>query len=136
MLKKFKLLIELVSKEETEEWTIWLKQSWLLMQDISKIAKKHNMDCYIKWQSKEKINYTPTWNTYEIKTVEDIAKLTPEQFEFFIDDLRNFCDVRRWMADFNKVLWVDIIKAQKDWFTWLDTGLNEAKVTFEATNKL
>lgn len=136
MLKKFKMLIELVSKEETEEWTIWLRQSWLLMQDISKTAKKHNMDCYVKWQPADKLKYIPTWKKYEIKTVEDISELTPEQFEFFIDDLRNFCDVRRGMTTLNKVFWMDIVKSQKEWLTWIDSWLNESQYEFKTTNKL
>lgn len=134
-MKKFKTLLEFVYKEETEHWAISLLKHWLFAKDISKIAKKHWFDCYAKWYPKEKLNYIPTWKTIEIKTVEDIAKLTAEQFEFFIDDLRNFCDLHRQMELLNKTIWVDIVQAWKKGMTWLDTGLNESKINFETSNK-
>ena len=34
-------------------------------------------------------------NTYTIKTLEDIAKLTEDQFEMMIDDLREWCNISK-----------------------------------------
>ena len=62
---------------------------------ISKISKKFDFECYIKWEPKDTLDYIPTGNTYEIKTLEDIAKLTEDQFEMLIDDLRQWCNYKR-----------------------------------------
>lgn len=135
-MKKFKSLLEFVYKKETEHWVIWLREHWLFAQDISKISEKHWFDCYAKWYPKEKLNYEPTWKTFEIKTIEDIANLTAEQFEFFIDDLRNFCDLHRQIDLVNKAAWINILESKEKWMTWLDTWLNESHISFETSNKL
>lgn len=136
MKKKFKTLLEFVKKEETEHGAIPLLEHWKFAKEIWKIAKKFWFDCYAKWYPAEKLNYTPTGETFEIKTVEDIAKLSPGQFEFFIDDLRSFCSVRRSVDSLNQALGIDIIETPKEWMTWIDSWLNEAKLSFETTNKI
>jgi hypothetical protein len=45
-----------------------------------------------------------------IKTVEDIAELTPEQFEMFIDDLRGWSNFRRSVKNLNKSLSEHVIE--------------------------
>jgi len=42
--------------------------------------------------------YIPTNKKYKIKTVDDIVELTTEQFEVFIHDLRNYCELKRRMT--------------------------------------
>jgi len=49
----------------------------------------------MKGYPKEVLDYEPTGKTYEIKTVQDIAELSPDQFEMFIEDLRNWCNMER-----------------------------------------
>lgn len=134
MQKKFKMLIELVAQTETEHWAISVTESVKMMRAIWAVAKKHKFDCYAKWYPKEIIDYIPTGNTYEIKTVEDIAKLTAEQFEMFVEDLRGWCNLHREVQPL-----VDLWVAQtSDSLTWLDTWLHEEKVTIEisTSNKL
>lgn len=134
MLKKYKMLIELVNKQETENGAIGVLESVKLMRAIGAVAKKHKFDCYAKWYPKEVIDYVPTEKTYEIVTVEDIAKLTPEQFEMFIDDLRSWCNFHREVQPL-----VDVgIGTTSNSITWLDTGLHEGivKVEINASNKL
>lgn len=135
-MKKFKTLLEFVKKKETLHWAIWLLEHWKFAKDISKIAQKHWFDCYAKWYPKEKIDYEPTNKTYEIKTVEDIAKLSDKQFEFFIDDLREYCNLKRNMKAVNDIVWVEVVKSESKWMTWLDTWLNESKIKFETSNKI
>jgi len=126
--------MELVAKKETEHWTIWLVESWKMMTAFSKLAEKLWFDIYIKWYPKEKVDYTPTNKTIEIKTVEDIAKLDEKQFEFFVDDLRSWCNLTREMNAINEIMpWS--VKTSK-WITWLDTWLNEAKINITTTNKM
>lgn len=130
------MLLEFVAKEKTEHWAIPIIQSVKFSQEISKIAKKFKFDCYTKAYPKWKLDYVPTGKTYQIKTIEDIAELTPEQYEFFIDDLRSYCNFMRETKAINEALWVDIIQSQERWFTWLDTGLHEAKVNATFTNNI
>ena len=120
MKKKFKEMFEFVKKEETESGAVGLREHGLFLQDVSKVAKKYGFDCYCKAYPKEKIDYVPTGKEYEIKTVEDIAKLTAEQFEFFIEDLRNFCNVQRELQAVDELL-PGVIKKESSGFTWLDT---------------
>ncbi len=134
MLKKFKMLIELVAKTETENGAIGVMESVTLMKAIGTVAKKHKFDCYAKWYPKEVIDYVPTGNTYELKTLEDIAKLSPDQFEMMIEDLRWWYNFRREVQPL-----VDAgIWTTPDSMTWLDTGLHEAKLKVEihSSNKI
>lgn len=136
MKKRFKELIEFVKNEETEHGAVWLREHWLFLQDLWKLAKKHWFDCYCKAQAKEKNDHVPTNEQYHIKTVEDIAKLTPTQFEFFIDDLRQYCQTMQ-SVEVLKEFWADISK-QDPWFIWIDSGFNKAEITFnvKATNNI
>lgn len=95
MLKKFKMLIELVNQKETENGAIGVIDSVKIMRAIGAVAKKYKFDCYAKGYPKEIIDYIPTGNTYELTTLEDITHLSPEQFELFIEDLRSWCNFRR-----------------------------------------
>jgi hypothetical protein len=127
MQKKFKMLIELVAQTETEHWAISVTDSVKLMRGVGAVAKKHKFDCYAKWYPKEVIDYIPTGNTYEIVTVEDIAKLTADQFEMFVEDLRGWCRLHREIQPL-----VDIGMAKTfNAMNWLDTGLHEEKIKVE-----
>jgi len=136
MLKKHKILVEFIRKEETESWAIPIKESIDLINSIWRVAKKFKFDCYLKWYPKEKLNYKPTQKEYKIKTLEHIAKLSAEQFEFFIDDLRNFCNMQRQVKVIKKLTWAEV--KQEKGMIWLDTWLNESKVSVsvESTNKI
>ncbi len=135
MKKQYKMLLELVRKEATEMGAIPIMESIKLAKSFWSLAKKSGYDCYLKWYPKEKLDYTPTGKNYEIKTVEDIADLTAEQFEFFIDDLRSFCDVQRGLKAINEITG-GIVEKKDTGFIWLDTWLNEAKISAEFTNKI
>lgn len=134
-MKKYKMLAEFVSKKETEHWTIWAIESVKFMKEISKVAEKHWFDGYAKWYPREKVDYVPTWKAYEINTIDDITKLTPQQFEFFIDDLRNYCNLMRNVKEL-KDLWLRV--ETNDYMTWLDTWLNEEiiNINIEVSNKI
>lgn len=129
------MLFELIAKKETEQGAIDLLASVALMKEVWKTAEKHGFDAFVKWYPKDKADYVPTGNTYEIKTVEDIAALSPQQFEFFIDDLRQFCDTMRGVGVM-KALWVKV--ETNVGMTWVDDGDNNAKVqyTVTTTNKV
>lgn len=136
MKKPYKMLIELVAKEKTEMGAIGILESVAILKNFGDLAEKHNFDCYAKCYPAEKLEYEPTGKKYKIKTIEDISKLSSTQFEFFIDDLRDFCRVRR---DLQALQDADLIevKSQKG-MTWIDDGLNKAniKAEIETTNKL
>lgn len=134
MMKKFKMLIELVAQTETENGSIGVTESVKMMRAIGDVAKKHKFDCYAKWYPKEVIDYIPTGKKYEIKTVEDIAMLTSEQFEMLIDDLRSYCNVMRDM----KPLIDAGLASNNPWMTWLDTWLNTEEIKFQVniSNKM
>lgn len=133
-MKKYKFLLEFVSKKETLHGAINLEEFHKISKIIDKIAKEINFDCYVKWYPKEKLDYVPTQKEYHIKTVEDIQELTEQQFEFFIEDLRNWCNIHRGIKEAKKILW-DCIQEQWEWMIWLDTWLNEQKINVEITNK-
>lgn len=139
MLKKFKMLIELVAQTETENGAIGVTESVKMMRAIWAVAKKHKFDRYAKWYPKEVINYIPTGNTYELKTLEDIAKLTPEQFEMMIEDLRGWCNWRREIKAWSDILEkIGVSMEDQEWMTWLDSWLHEEKIEVQihASNKL
>ncbi len=98
MLKPHTMLLHVVKKEHTENGAIPLSDSIKMLNDFGKVAKKHGCDCYIKAQKKEVLEYIPSGETYELKTLEDIAALTPDQFEMMIDDLRAWTVWRREVA--------------------------------------
>lgn len=135
MLKKHKMLAEFVALKETEHGAIDLMASVKFMQDIAKLAKKYGFEAYCKGYPKEVLDYVPTGNTYLIKTVEDIAKLTPDQFEMFVEDLRNFC---RTMQAVDVIHAMGMETKREDGMTWLDTGEHKAtvKATVEVSNKM
>lgn len=133
-MKKFKLLVEFINQKETEGGFIWLRESVTLMKDISKTAKKNGFDAFAKWQKKEVIDYIPSWKEILLETVEDIANLTPEQFEIFVDDLRSWCEFTRWVDSLKSILW-DAVNQEK-WMRWLDNWKQEAKVEITTTNQL
>lgn len=139
MQKKFKMLIELVNQTETENGAIWVLENVKLMRAIWAVAKKQKFDCYAKWYPKEVINYVPTGNTYELKTLEDIANLTADQFEMLIEDLRWWCNFRREIKSGSEILEkIGISMEAHDTMTWIDSGLHEAKIKAEihSSNKL
>jgi hypothetical protein len=49
------------------------------------------------------LDYQPTNETYNLKTLEDIAELTAAQFEMFIEDLRNWCNVQKSIEMMKKI---------------------------------
>lgn len=135
-MKKHKMLIECVAKQATEHWGVWIMEFVKFSKEISKVCEKYWYDCFSKWYPADTVDYEPTGNTYYIKTVEDIAKLTPAQFEFFIEDLRNFCNIIRTASEISELApWSIIIDGG---MTWCDDWLNEGKITIQAetTNKL
>ena len=61
-----------------------------------------------------------------------------EQFEMFVEDLRNYCMTRKEIAVVNKALkGVSEIKSENG-MIWHDTGLHEVKhsIQLETTNKV
>lgn len=98
MLKPHTMLLHVVKKEHTENGAIPLSDSIKMLNDFGKVAKKNGCECYIKAQKKEVLEYIPSGETYELKTLEDIAALTPDQFEMMIDDLRAWTVWRREVA--------------------------------------
>lgn len=133
MLKKHKMMFECVAKEETENGAIPLLEFTGLLASISKATKKHKFDCYMKAYPKDKSNYVPTKKVYKIKTVRDIVALTPEQFEFFIDDLREYCNIMRSMEEINKLPGVEVREGGS--FDWIDTGYHSSEIKVESTIK-
>lgn len=134
--KNYKMLIELIAKKKTPMGAIGISESVKIMKDFGKLAEKHKFDCYAKGYPADKLEHEPTGKTYKIKTVEDVAKLTSTQFEFFIDDLRTFCDV---MRNLQALQDVDLIKVKsKKGMDWIDDGLNQGNVeaTIQTSNKL
>ena len=134
-MKKHKMLVEFVNKKETEHGSIGIKESVWIIKKIWDIAKKAWFECYMKGYPKDKLDYKPTGKTYEIETLEDIAELSESQFEFFIDDLRNWTNTHRAMNQLNKDIGMDIVGSSGS-ITWLDTGLNSTKVNIEVSSKL
>ena len=134
-MKKHKMLAEFVALKETEHGAIDLMASVRFMQDIAKLAKKHGFEAYAKGYPKEVLDYKPTGETIVIKTVEDIAKLTPEQFEMFVEDLRSWTTYTRWL-DALKDLGAEI--QHEPGMIWIDSGEHKAtiKATVEVTNKM
>ena len=135
MLKKHKMLAEFVALNETEHGAIDLMASVKFMQDIAKLAKKHGFEAYAKGYPKEVLDYKPTGETIVIKTVEDIAKLTPEQFEMFVEDLRSWANFQRWLGILND-LGAEI--KHEAGMIWIDSGEHKAtiKATVEVSNKM
>ena len=135
MKKKHRMMVELIAQEETLLGGVDLSTISDLLEKVWSVAKKYKFDAYIKWYPKKVIDYKPTWKTYLIKTVEDIAKLTPNQFEMFIDDLRNFCLL---MQDVELLNRMGIKTETNSWMTWIDDWfhLSEAKITTKVSNKL
>lgn len=133
--KKFRMLAEFVAKEETPHWGISITKSVHFMDDVSKVWKKHGFDVYAVWQKKEVIDYKPTNKTYRIEKVSDIADLTSEQFEMFVDDLRQWCEFKK-IHKQAKEMGVNV--APITHFDWVDDWLNESRGTIEikSTNKL
>jgi len=103
MLKKHKLMFECIAQEETENGAIPLLRFTGLLSAISKATKKFKFNCYSKAYPKEMNDYVPTNKVYKIKTVRDITKLTPDQFEMFIGDLREYCNTMRGLAIVKKL---------------------------------
>lgn len=133
-MKKHKLLLEIVKKEETVDWAISILESINVTKEFWKLSKKLWYDCYLKWYPKEILDYQPTNKRYEIKTVEDIAELGEDQFEMFVEDLRSWCKLQKQVNELKKHVEVK----DKKWMVRLDTWLHEAQVKVEinTTNKL
>ena len=135
MLKPHSMLIHVVNKIKTENGAIPLADSIKLLNDFWNLAKKHGFEAYIKGQKPEFLEYTPTGKTYHIKTLEDIAALTEQQFEMFIEDLRSWTIIQRNVTTLeNAGIEIEYEKGM----IWLDSGLHEAKVNVNitGTNKL
>jgi hypothetical protein len=133
MLKKHKMMFECIAKEETENGAIPLLQFTGLLSAISKATKKHGFNCYAKAYPKDVSEYVPTNKTYKIKTVRDIVKLTPEQFEMFIGDLREYCNTMRGLATIKKLPGISVEETW--WFDWIDSGFHSQEIKVEATIK-
>lgn len=133
--KQHRMMFEVIRKEPTEHWAISVTESVWIMKKISSLASKEWYECYLKSYPKGILGYEPTNKEYKIKTVEDIAKLSPEQFEMFLEDLRNWCDIQRWIDTLSS-MWIDI--SNEEWMIRLDTGKHEEIIKVEAnfTNKL
>lgn len=129
------MLVEFVAKEATEDWAIGAFRNINFMKAIWAIAKKYDFESLLKAYPKDVAGYEPTGKTYQLRTLEDIAQLSPEQFEMFIDDLRNWCDVQRWLGIISQ-LGAKI--EQEPWMQWIDSGEHEAKITMQikTTNKI
>lgn len=135
VMKKHKMLVEFIAQEATEDWAIDALRSINFMKSIGAIAEKYDFEALLKAYPKDVAGYEPTGKTYQLRTLEDIAELTPEQFEMFIDDLRNWCDVQRWLGIISQ-LGAKI--EQEPWMQWIDSGEHEAKITakIQTTNKI
>jgi hypothetical protein len=61
--------------------------------------------------------------------------LTAAQFEMFIEDLRNWCNVQK-SIEMMKKIWLGV--SSEPWMIRLDTWLHEEKleVTMNVTNKI
>lgn len=129
------MLFECVRKEPTEHWAITIQESAKLMHSINQAAKRIWYDCFLKWYPKDISNYTPTHNEYHLKTLEDIASLSPEQVEMFIEDLRNWCELTRAVNELKKL---GIKAEQQEWMIRQDTWKHEANIQVQAniSNKL
>ncbi len=123
-MKKYKILLEFIKKEKTKDGAVPVFEAVKFSKEIWKVAKKFWYDCFMKAYPKSKANYKPTNKEYKIKTVEDIVKLTPEQFEFFIDDLREYCKTERDIPLMKQIPWVVSVKSW-EWFTWVDDWWSE-----------
>jgi len=133
MLKKHKMMFECIAQEETENGAIPLLRFTGLLSAISKATKKFKFHCYAKAYPKEMNNYVPTNKVYKIKTVRDITKLTPEQFEMFIGDLREYCNTMRGLAIIKKLPGITV---EETWgFDWIDSGLHTQEIKVDATIK-
>ena len=135
MFKPYTMLLHFIRKEETENWSIPLDEMIRFTRQLSQTAEQLWFECYVKPQKKEVLDYIPSGNTYTIKTLEDIAKLTEDQFEMMIDDLREWCNISK-NVDKLKWLWLDV--RSSDCMTWIDSWKYEAtvKIGFEVSNKL
>jgi uncharacterized alkaline shock family protein YloU len=127
MIKRHKILTEFVALKETEHWAIDLMISVKFMQDIAKIATKYWFGAYAKGYPKDVLEYVPTGKRIIIKTVEDIADLTPEQFDIFIEDLRVWTVHQRWLNIIKKFVEV----RSETGMIWIDNW--EHKTTIKAS---
>jgi len=93
---RHKIWIELTAKKETPGGAIPIDTSIGIIKGICKIGDKYKFDGRIIGLPKEVINYEPTNKTIQINKLSDIVeKLTPEQFEMFIIDLRQWVQAGR-----------------------------------------
>lgn len=137
MNKKFRILLELIYKKETPHGAIPISESIKIIKDFGNLAKKLNLDCYVKGNKKDVLDYKPTGKEYEIKTIDDIAeKLNEDQFEMLIEDLRQYCELKRNLKAVNEIFETEIVKSKDEGMIWIDSGLNEQKLNFETTNKI
>jgi hypothetical protein len=139
MKKNFKIILELIKKEETEYGAISIKESSAILDSFGKLAKKLGFECYVKGEKKEVLDYVPTGGKYELKTLRDVANLlTEEQFEMFIEDFRNFCKTTKNMNEIKKIFGDSIEITSGDGFLWVDSGKHEQRteIKIETTNKL
>ena len=134
-MKKYKMLVEFIAQEANEDWAIDALKSFRFMKAIWAIAKKYDFEALLKAYPKDVAGYEPTGKTYQLRTLEDVAQLSPEQFEMFVDDLRNWCDMQRWLGIISQ-LGAKI--EQEPWMQWIDSGEHEAKITarIQTTNKI
>ena len=134
-MKKYKMLVEFIAKKATEDWATDALKSISFMKAIWAIAKKSDFEAFLRAYPKDIAGYEPTGKTYHLKTLEDVAQLSPEQFEMFVDDLRNWCDMQRWL---NVISTLGAKIEQEPWMQWIDSGEHEAKITarIQTTNKI
>ena len=146
--RKHKIWLEFKAKEETPGGAILLNDKIKIINGVAKLAKKLKFDCNLMGLPTEVINYEPSGETIKIEKLGDIVeKLSPEQFEMFMIDLRKWysgglqskemvenTEKRKGLEE----LFGIEIKAEEmyqhnvlDGMTWLDTGENKTKTTVE-----
>ena len=140
-LKKHKIWLELLAKEPTEFGAIPIKTSVGIIRDTAKVAEKYKFEAMIRGLPKDIADYEPSGKEIQIEKLSDIIeKLTPEQVEMFLVDLRKWIDHGREikaMKDNPKVVQKFAekfgceIQVEENWkmfkkgMHWLDTGKNK-----------
>lgn len=147
MRMKHKIWLELNAEEATEEGAIPIATSIKLIQELLKVAKKYKFDARMKAIPKEIINYIPSGKIIKIEMLSDIIeKLSSEQFEFFINDLRKWVEhgrqIKAMKDDPEQVQKIGnsmgcSIMTEQNWnyfkegMQWLDDGANKVKTNIE-----
>lgn len=143
--QKHKIWLEFRAKEATPNGGISVDRSVKFGKEIDKIAEKHGFDCFCKGFPKEVLDYEPSGKTIQIEKLSDIIeKLTPEQFEMFLIDLRKWIEAGRQIKEMYdnpektnelvSILGVEI-KTEENWnyikegMKWIDSGEHKIQTT-------